>query len=122
VLNYDINLSFYSTSKYSIYSIQRSQYSPPLLSNHYPTFITTLSTAAAVGNNGATAWTFNDGTATSAGSMGSAGLITITTFDNAGTIATVEDTQGTALTTQALNTTPQLDIGLAPADNVVSFP
>ena len=35
MLNYDINLSFYSTNKYSIYSIQRSQYSPPLLSNHY---------------------------------------------------------------------------------------
>jgi hypothetical protein len=39
VLNYDINLSFYSTSKYSIYSIQRSQYRPPLLSNHYQEMI-----------------------------------------------------------------------------------
>ena len=36
MLNYDINSSFYSTSKYSTYSIQRSQYSPSLLSNHYP--------------------------------------------------------------------------------------
>ena len=36
MLNYDINLSFYSTSKYSIYSIQRSKYSTSLLSNHYP--------------------------------------------------------------------------------------
>lgn len=86
------------------------------------TFINSISTAAAVGNNGAAAWTFNDGTSTSAGSFGSAGAITINTFDNPnGQIATVADVQGTALTAQPLNDTPLLDIGLEPADNVVDF-
>ncbi len=87
--------------------------------------ITTLSTAAATGNNGATAWTFNDGANTSAGSFGSVGVITITDWANpAGTIASVANAAATAAVTgnTALVNGPQLDIGLAPADNVVTIP
>lgn len=86
------------------------------------TFINSISTAAAVGNNGASAWTFNDGTNTSAGSFGSAGAITITSWDNVhGTITTVADVQGTAITTQAPNVTPLLNVGLVPSNSVVEF-
>jgi hypothetical protein len=86
------------------------------------TYINSISTAAAVGNNGAAAWTFNDGTSTSAGSFGSAGAITITSWDNVnGTISTVADVQGTAITAQPTNVTPSLNVGLVPAEVVVEF-
>lgn len=50
-----------------------------------------VATAAAVGQNGASAWAFQDGTSNAAGAMGSAGVITVTTF-NATSVTSVADT------------------------------
>lgn len=57
--------------------------------------VTGAATAAAIGQNGASAWSFNKGgadTSNSAGAIGTAGATTITGFSNTGTITSVQDT------------------------------
>jgi hypothetical protein len=56
--------------------------------------VTGAATAAAIGQNGASAWSFNKGgadTSNSAGAIGTAGATTITGFST-GTITSVQDT------------------------------
>jgi hypothetical protein len=86
------------------------------------TNVASISTAAAVGVNGAVASSFNDGANTSAVAFGSSGIITYTGHDNAaGTITSVADATGTALATTVTERV-NLNVGLAPGDVLVDYP
>jgi hypothetical protein len=80
-----------------------------------------VATAASVGKNGASAWAFQDGTSNSAGALGSAGVITITTF-NATSVGTVNDSADPSLLTNQSNGMdyPDIQLGTEAGDEIIN--
>ena len=80
-----------------------------------------VATAASVGKNGASAWSFQTGTSNSAGALGSAGVITITTF-NATSVDTVKDSADPSLLTAQNNGMdyPDIQLGTEAGDKIIN--
>lgn len=79
-----------------------------------------VATAASVGKNGASAWAFQDGTSNSAGALGSAGVIDITTF-NATSVGNVNDSADPNLVTAQENGMdyPDIQLGTEAGDEII---
>ena len=80
-----------------------------------------VATAASVGKNGASAWAFQDGTSNSAGALGSAGVIDITTF-NATSVGNVNDSADPNLVTAQENGMdyPDIKLGTEAGDEIIN--
>ncbi|PHV63917.1 hypothetical protein WEU38_00295 [Cyanobacterium aponinum AL20118] len=82
-----------------------------------------VATAAAVGQNGASAWSFQTGTNNSAGAIGSAGVITVDTF-SASSVTSVSDTVPASYTdnTNTLTNNADIQLGTTSGDAIINSP